>query len=872
MSVLAFLLILSVGADASIAPATGADGVVFRCAFGEAWDANFDGWPDHWSRRRGRGFPEYVPVKIVPAPHAPAGTSCLEVDLDGGAVAAYSPAIAIGPSYSYVLEGTIWTQGLHFDQAKLSLTILDRNRHRLESHDSDGVGGTSNWQTVRLGPIAPSSPDARQAVIGLHVEHGQEADIKGRARFGDVRLVRMPRVTLWADNRLHLFTDPSKVVIHCKASGFSGTDPSVKLRLEDALGNQLAETSRRLETTTDTAGDALSMDDAQPRAAALIGTTDWTPPLAQPGFYRVEVELEGHDGPVDGRDMTFAVIQPQRIPQGGEFGWTLPRGGRPLKLFELSQVVTQAGINWLKMPIWFGAKTDEEQIERLVRFGERLGLLGIQLVGLLDDPPDEVSRHFGNEGAGSAAVVFSAPAKLWRPSIESVLIRMANQVRWWQIGDDKDSGFVNYPNLAKKIAQIKTELDQSGYGVNLGFGWQWLNQLPQSPQAEPPWQFLALSTDPPLTEHELLDYLAATKDSPAKRWVVLQPLDESHYSTETRILDLVKRMMAAKIRHADGIFVPDVIDPERGLLRDDGTPGELFLPWRTTALVLGGKTDLGSIQLPAQSHNRVFARGNDAVMVVWNKTPAEEVIYLGEKVRQVNLWGQQTQPPRRDQRQVIQVGPLPTFLIGVDPQIARWRQQTELVQDRIPSVFGRRYPSGIRMKNTFSEPVSGVARLVAPKVWELQPDKLSFQLDRNQSYQEAFQISLPYTAVGGRHPLRIDLEIVAGEPKYFSVYRYIQVGLDDVDLRVLTRLGAGGELEIEQQFINETSDPVSFRLYLYAPDRRRRKTEVIGLEHGRDLQTIRLPNGQELLGKTLWIRAEEIGGKRVLNRQFVAKP
>jgi hypothetical protein len=39
----------------------------------------------------------------------------------------------------------------------------------------------------------------------------------------------------------------------------------------------------------------------------------------------------------------------------------------------------------------------------------------------------------------------------------------------------------------------------------------------------------------------------------------------------------------------------------------------------------------------------------------------------------------------------------------------------------------------------------------------------------------------------------------------------------------------------------------------------------------RDVKTYRLQNGKELLGKTLWLRAEEIDGRRVLNYRFVVE-
>ena len=64
-----------------------------------------------------------------------------------------------------------------------------------------------------------------------------------------------------------------------------------------------------------------------------------------------------------------------------------------------------------------------------------------------------------------------------------------------------------------------------------------------------------------------------------------------------------------------------------GIMNADGTPGELFLVWRTAALALAGAECLGSIQLPSGSRNLVFAHGEDAMMVVWSDHPADEAIH-----------------------------------------------------------------------------------------------------------------------------------------------------------------------------------------------------------------------------------------------------
>jgi len=161
--------------------------------------------------------------------------------------------------------------------------------------------------------------------------------------------------------------------------------------------------------------------------------------------------------------------------------------------------------------------------------------------------------------------------------------------------------------------------------------------------------------------------------------------------------------------------------------------------------------------------------------------------------------------------------------------------------------------------------------LVAPERWKIEPAQVRFKLAAGEELRQNFAVTLPYDASCGRQMLRIDCTVQCDRPRRFSVYRQIEVGLGDVSIELRSRLNAQGELEVEQHFVNAAAAPVSFRCELFAPDRRRMKSDVLGQGLGRDVRIYRLPSGRELLGKTLWLRAEEINGPRVLNYRFVAE-
>ena len=43
----------------------------------------------------------------------------------------------------------------------------------------------------------------------------------------------------------------------------------------------------------------------------------------------------------------------------------------------------------------------------------------------------------------------------------------------------------------------------------------------------------------------------------------------------------------------------------------------------------------------------------EAVMVIWNEKPVQEIIYLGDDVHQIDIWGRMAKPEQREHRQVI---------------------------------------------------------------------------------------------------------------------------------------------------------------------------------------------------------------------------
>jgi hypothetical protein len=492
------------------------------------------------------------------------------------------------------------------------------------------------------------------------------------------------------------------------------------------------------------------------------------------------------------------------------------------------------------------------------------------MVGVLDKaPPDsELAQRLGPDA--SIADALSADAHLWQPLLDDVLTRLALRVRWWQLGSDRDVSLSAIPQAASELEGLRAKLFRFGQDVHLGMGWDWTNASGYFGRAAG--DFQQFSASPPLTGAEMAEYLELAPQAGVARWVLVEPLSRRQYDLETRARDLVEQMLAAKMGRADAIFAAQPFDDERGLMQADGAPGDLFLPWRTTASLLGGAVYAGTLQLPQGSRNQLFRTADGGVvMVVWSDRPVEETLYLGDAVKVIDAWGRVSTPRQRRDGQSIQVERMPTFVCGLNPAVAAWRNTVQFADRHVPSVFGRSHPLQLRFTNAFAQGVGGTVKIVAPDGWQVYPDRMEFKLAAGAAFQRQFEVTLPFDANSGSAPVRVDFEVAAEQNRSFSVFRELDVGDGLLEVEVHTRLEEDGNMVVEQRMVNRGDRLADFKCLLYAPGRRRQRIQVFRLGGSPDSKTYRYPEGETLIGQELWLRIEEIDGPRVLNYRFAVE-
>ena len=836
-------------------------GTVLSFDFEPDEDREPDGLPDDWTRRRGPGFPSYVDCEIDEK-HSHVGDQSLHVKVNGGKVAYYSPfnqkAAQIDPRFNYQFRGFIRTERLKHDYALFTLSFLNSRRQRIQRFETRAVTGThAGWVPLELGPLKPD-PEVRYVVIGCHVDHLASDDINGDVWFDGIWLGKRPRLTLMPDAHDHFLTPDNDIVINAEVSGLeSNSQFELQLSLRDVAGEVLEQKTWLL-----TANDkSLSPETV---SGQKIG---WKIAAHQHGCYLVQASLKRDNQTVQNLETTLVISEPFQSRPTGEFGWSLSNGLGTLTPEELSLVAYEAGIHWVKIPVWSSmheeSATSPTELTRLL---EGLYDRSITVVGILNDPPRAIRNQFAKDWTGTSEI-FSLPPDFWGPSIEPVLARYGSTIEYWQLGGDTDISFASSNELPKVIEQVTTQFDQLDRNSKIGVQWPWPSATPAPTGIRN--LFTTIGNEDGLTLDEIQQVFSDKTSETAEHWTMLRPLPLEH-SLKVRAGTLIRQMVMARLKGSKGIFLSRVLDGDRGLLNVDGAPTPLFLPFRTTAMNLRGAKHLGSFQLPGSPTNYVFERDKSIIVVFPGETPFSTDLNLGDAVEHVDMWGRRSKLPRIFEKHHVMSDGEPVFCTGCSEAMARWRLEAGFESGVIPAEYGG-HPDAIVGRNTWPQGVKGTVSLKTPRDWEAKPDSWDIELAAGESFRLPTTIYLPQTASLGTAEVVLSFEVTSDRRRTFEVHRSLEVGLGDVIVDVYTKPLPDGQLLIEQYVSNRTTplDIMNFRCTLSVGGHKSQTEFVTKLGADKDRKEYKLPNAQSLLGHELWLNLEQIGGRRNLNKRLI---
>ncbi len=876
-------------------PAESADNALSNRVVSYSFEANedldYDNLPDDWTRRRGPEFPHYVPIEIDTTSAAAKGKRSLCIHSNGGQAVLYSPPQKIDSRHTYVFKGFIRTEYVKNDAALISVSFLNHKRQRVQRWLGPAVSGThADWVPIQLGPLEPDT-DVRFVVFGCHLVTGSQVDLAGRVWFDDLSLVQRPRLTFQHDAATHLVSRDRTVRLTTSISGLDALPPRIIPNVAGSTVVPFAWLEKPANYTLDMALIDRNEHVLQTHRMTLptdppgsdeTETTDWLPEYTwsinppDNGYYVVRTVLKSNETPLADFETVLLVLDWAESVSQGEFGWSLAEAIPDARLDDTLRAARQAGINWLKIPLWSAAYTGGTRGNaKLTSFLAELNTSRITPVAILSDPPPELAKRFAGNWVGVSDLFRQKPS-VWWPYLEPIAARYSTVIRTWQLGTDQDTSFQGLSSLTATASAVRNQFAELCGEIQLGIPW---DVATPPPTARLNGMFLALgnrerSKTDATADLRSGDWPKKTLQTQTPRWLTLRLLPEESASIDERAADLVKQMVAAKISRADRIIFGEAVDAKNGLLRPDGSPTQLFLPWRTMAVALQGANYLGSLQMPYGSQNHVFERPQgDVVCVVWNEEPVIEEFYLGDpsEVIATNVWGERIEVPTdlQSNRQQLSVGPMPLVVRGCSAPICKWRLAIQFAGGRLPSETGM-HRDAIVGRNPFPQGVRGTVTVTGPSEWDIEPGTIPFQLRAGESFQKPMIVTLPLLVTLGPQWTALDFELEADRLYQFRVYRPYTIGLGDVEIRVTDRKLASGQLEVELELINNIEPEVEldFECSLFVPGIKRERVLMTKLGRGTGTKVFTLPNADRFRGKEFWVRSEQLDGRRVLNYRW----
>lgn len=821
--------------------------------------------PVGWTRLESHDYPFYVEAALTNDVAASSGRS-LRIRLNGGNCALFSPTVDAQADYSYVVQGQIKTAGLERDRAFLLLEFLDADKKLLgRQRLSRPVRGTSDWSTVRIGPVAPPSPAVRFLRLACLTAAGSPPDLAGEVFFDNLWVGRLPRFEIQTSGEHQLFDVETPKTATVRVRGFEDRD----LRLQFALLN---------ENDAVLAESAASVDPADDETSVV-----WDLPIDSVGFYQLDVALVEEGRELVRRRFPLTVMRPVAPPADGDLGLSFP--AHRFGLAHAERILGFSASRWVRTPFW-SSDSNAPRIEdrAFAEFLERLARRGHEVVGALETPPVEILEQLPNDDV-RIADVFSLPAAVWRPALEAVLIRFGLKVAYWQVGADDDYSYCGLADADRQIGALRGEARRIARDVRLGVPWDWFTAAPAADSVDflsvgdgLPESVLAGARNkywPPLSADDLEFQIRAVRDrwnangapsaADAARprvWTNLAPLPEERFDRRTRIVDWARRIVAAKAASSDAVFAVNVFDSSRGLIGPEGAPTELFTIWRTLAEHVGPLQYAGSLPLKGPAVNHLFTGSDAAVLVAWSEEPEVVEAVLGRSARVLDLWGRVVQGPADSETRRIPLDDMPVVVVDADDFLVRFQLGLRFERGGVSSRFGA-HRDALLLPNPASVGVVGEAAAAFPREWNPRPQRFTVQIAPGETTAAPFTLAIPQGAPQGEYSIPIEFRLSADKAYRFRLERGYRVGGDELKVVASARVAPSGDLEVEASLTNLTDAPMSLTGTARTLGRKAEMDFVSNLAPGgAAVSRYVFRRAARVQGRSVQLKFEDVAGRR----------
>lgn len=832
--------------DAAIRKPTAAARVVHVFDFEER-GVNNEPVPMRWVRgqdaptRPRPGFPSWNRAEFDFAV-ARSGEASVRLPVRGGSASLrLAPGvIPVIPGGSYEVSAHVRTSDLRHARARLVARLHDGRLEPIANSERAGrpVVAASVWVETRV-RIPGQFPQAAWLTIDLELlqpdllpNYSDESagavteapeDFAGVAWFDDVVVRIVPVARLHAGDSAGIVAFPEKTAVSAVIDDVAGDPLRAELRVRSIDGDVV---------------DSLTVDPVRPGQEIA-----WTPDIPALGWWNVEIDVFAGGTVVAAESRPIAWIrQTSPTADRAKFGVILDRAvGAPHDA--LLGLIDATGAGDVEVPLWrTGPARDDARAEAvaITPLLEDLILRSLVIGFSLERLPAGLARELRVDPVSVLDALAASPGA-WTPWVEDALSRFGQRVPRWRLGSI-DSRRIDDP--ARRAAMFESAAEPLRDRV--------LNPRPITiwpTEIEPPPTLagnkILLSWTSGTPPDAALDH-AAIWPGYSTAGVLIEPIGAAADPAPGgggRIVaaDLARRAARAWQAGAGRIVLHQPwdwspVDDAAATLR--ARPSQLLPVWRTLAAGLGDRRVVGVLPIADGAVALVLDGPAGGAIIAWNESapPSEARIeaHLAEgSVRVVDLFGNERTVERSDLGHIVELGPEPIFIEGVDAELARFRAAFRVEPSRVEST-AERHAIELILRNPWPIAINGDLRIVEPADWSFTPRAQVFALGPGEEIRLPVAVSFGLAAEAGRLRLRAETRLVAGE-------RYPTITLDaPIDLALtgvellpsyqVQREDGREDLVVTALIINTGDRPTTLTSYAQAPGQKRLQATISGLE------------------------------------------
>lgn len=849
------------------------DRILRRLDFEERKLGNVEDLPMHWTKVQGVQFPHYVNGHLA-NDRARSGQYAFRFDLNGGSLVYRYDPVRVVPHCYYRVETFVQTTALMHARARLTAYFVDQDRRPIKAsihHSGLFASGSedSDWHHLEIELAAGDQADSlvvelellQPAVYQPDTLGGNAIfpqDIRGSAWFDDLQISQVPKIKMFTDHPGNIFRPREPLSLRVVIIDRSTDDLSAQLVIRDAEASTVYQHSGVLD---DAATQTLTPGQKQIKLMV---------PELKAGWYRATLRMSSQGQFVGEQELDLVLLadampNPRPDDRFGVIATDIPFE----EWNDLPAILPCLGVGRVKLAVWNSAgdiqETDPAAFDKLL---VRLQEIGVTPTACLVAPPPSLAKKIGGD---AWTQLLKAKPQDWQPQLAYLVSRHANHLDRWQLGEDGTDAFVDNPAMRQVYQLLYGEFAKLIQKPDLAMPWPaWYEMDGRLPAT------VALSVQSSVLPRQLPLYMQdINRHQGHNLSLTFNLLDAQRYGRNVQIRDLAQRTVYALAAGASRIDMPLPLAIRRNGDHLEKEPLETLMVVRTLAMTLGGAQFKGKVPLADDVEAFLFEKSNQGILAVWQHGPNDRVhdlaITLGDHPRAVDVWGNSMPLVRpgslaqMGEKVRVPIGPMPMFLVDIDPALAQLRASVAIDRPLLESSF-KPHARKVRFVNPWRTAIAGTLKLKAPPGWTITPPTMQFNINPGETFEREVMLEFPYNSYAGPKTLMAEFRLLDQRISSILVPITLNLGLSDVGMQTMA-MRDGKDVLVQQVITNYGDKPINYTAFAIFPGHPRQERLVSGLGAGHT--TIKLYRFANVKPEKANVRTgvKEMEGTRILNEE-----